>query len=193
MLERLLEFDRWLFHLINGAGKNAVFDAVMPFLTDFSNFEAPLAVVWVMLIVFGGRKGRVAALTIAATLLLTDQVSSHVIKPLFQRQRPCVALEDVRLLVGFKNTLSFTSSHAANIFGAATVLALAYRRLAVVFFAVALAVAYSRVYVGLHYPFDVICGGAMGAAFAAGTSALARPLLKVRGGAASGGGSVEDK
>jgi undecaprenyl-diphosphatase len=162
MLELIVKFDIWLFRLINEAGANAVFDAVMPFITDFDNFEIPLAIVWVLLMVFGGRKGRMAGVSLAVALLLTDQISSHVIKPLVGRQRPCVTLEDVRLLTGFKNTLSFTSSHAANIFGSATVLSLAYRRLAPAFLLIAAAVAYSRVYIGIHYPLDVICGGVLG-------------------------------
>lgn len=176
-MEPLIEFDRWLFYLINGAGANGFFDAVMPFLTDFSNFEIPLAIAWVMLMVFGGRRGRVTALVLAVTLLMTDQMSSHVIKPLVQRERPCVELSDVRALMGLKTSFSFPSSHAANIFGAATVLSLEYRRLMIPFIVIATAVAYSRVYIGVHYPLDVIAGAALGVGFGAGASVLARRSL----------------
>jgi undecaprenyl-diphosphatase len=178
-LDALLRFDVWLFYLINVEGANRVFDAVMPFLTDFSNFEIPVAVAWVLLMIFGGKKGRVTALILALTLLLTDQLSSHVVKPLFHRSRPCAELSDVRLLVGFKNTYSFTSTHAVNIFGSATVLALAYRRLAAAFLAIAVAVAYSRVYVGVHYPLDVICGAALGAGVGACASAATWRLVRM--------------
>ncbi len=177
-MDALLRFDIWLFYLINHAGANPVFDAVMPFLTDFSNFEIPAAIAWVLLMVLGGKKGRVTALILAVTLLLTDQLSSHVVKPLFHRGRPCAELTDVRLLVGFKNTFSFTSTHAVNIFGSATVLSLAYKRLAPAFLGVAFAVAYSRVYVGVHYPLDVICGGALGAGIGAGVSAATWGTLR---------------
>lgn len=176
-MEPLIEFDRWLFYLINGAGANGFFDAVMPFLTDFSNFEIPLAIAWVMLMVFGGRRERVTALVLAVTLLMTDQMSSHVIKPLVQRERPCVELSDVRALMGLKTSFSFPSSHAANIFGAATVLSLEYRRLMIPFIVIATAVAYSRVYIGVHYPLDVIAGAALGVGFGAGASVLARRSL----------------
>lgn len=178
MLELLISFDTWLFRLINEAWANPVFDAVMPFITDLSNFEIPLAVVWMMLMVFGGRKGRVVGIGLAVTLVLTDQVSSHVIKPLVQRQRPCVSLEEVRLLTGLKNTLSFPSSHAANIFGSATVLSLAYRRPAPALLLVAAAVAYSRVYIGVHYPLDVICGAGLGIGFGLAVSSGSSALLK---------------
>lgn len=192
-MEPLIEFDRWLFYLINGAGANGFFDAVMPFLTDFSNFEIPLAIAWVMLMVFGGRRGRVTALVLAVTLLMTDQMSSHVIKPLVQRERPCVELSDVRALMGLKTSFSFPSSHAANIFGAATVLSLEYRRLMIPFIVIATAVAYSRVYVGVHYPLDVIGGAALGVGFGAGASVLARRSLGRLSSRRKGGGGEADE
>lgn len=192
-MEPLIEFDRWLFYLINGAGANGFFDAVMPFLTDFSNFEIPLAIAWVMLMVFGGRRGRVTALVLAVTLLMTDQMSSHVIKPLVQRERPCVELSDVRALMGLKTSFSFPSSHAANIFGAATVLSLGYRRLTIPFMVIATAVAYSRVYVGVHYPLDVIAGAALGVGFGAGASVLARRSLRRLSSRRKGGGGEADE
>lgn len=177
-MDPIIKCDIWLFYLINVAGGNPVFDVIMPFMTEFSNFEIPLAIAWVLLMVFGGKKGRITGVVLALTLALTDQVSSHVVKPLVQRERPCVALSDARLLMGVKTSFAFTSSHAANIFGAATALSLAYRRLAVAFFALAVVVAYSRVYVGLHYPLDVICGAALGMGFGAGVSAAASALSK---------------
>jgi hypothetical protein len=63
--EPFFEFDRWLFYIINVKGGNAVFDAVMPFITDFSNFAVPLVLIWLALLIFGGRKGRVAAVMVA--------------------------------------------------------------------------------------------------------------------------------
>lgn len=192
MLDPIIEFDIWLFYLINGAGKNPVFDAILPFLTEFSNFEIPLAIAWVLLMVFGGRKGRITGLVLAVTLVITDQVSSHVIKPLIQRERPCVALSDVRLLAGVKTSWSFPSSHAANIFGSATVLSQAYKRLAVAWFVVAAAVAYSRVYIGVHYPLDVICGASLGLGFGAGASAGVSALSRRRFRRKDRGGDVEE-
>lgn len=185
LFEPLFEFDRWLFYLINKGGQNALFDAVMPFITDFSNFAIPLAAVWLALLIFGGRKGRVAAIVVAVTFALTDSTSSRIIKPLVGRERPCVALEDVRLVMGMKNTLSFPSTHAANIFGAATVLTIFYRRWAAAFFAVAACVGYSRIYVGVHYPSDVIGGAVMGAGVALTLSAAGMAFLKRRRDSAS--------
>jgi undecaprenyl-diphosphatase len=89
-------------------------------------------------------------------------------------------LEDVRLVMGMKNTLSFPSAHAANIFGAATVLSMFYRRWAAAFFAVAVCVGYSRIYVGFHYPSDVLGGAVLGAGVALALSSAGLAFLKRR-------------
>jgi undecaprenyl-diphosphatase len=80
------------------------------------------------------------------------------------RLRPCNALdaEHCRLLVGASSAKSFPSAHAANSFAMATVASWGYRKLAPLFFLVAAIVAYSRIYVGLHYPLDALGGAALG-------------------------------
>ena len=94
------------------------------------------------------------------------------------RERPCVALEDVRLVMGMKSSLSFPSAHAANIFGAATALTMFYRRWAGAFFAVAVCVGYSRVYVGVHYPSDVLGGAVLGTGTALAMGAAGLVFLR---------------
>jgi undecaprenyl-diphosphatase len=73
----------------------------------------------------------------------------------------------VHLLVHCGGGKSFPSSHAANNFGAATILTYFYRKIAWIFFSLAALVAFSRVYVGVHYPFDVLAGAILGMAISA--------------------------
>ena len=156
--------DLHLFQVINGDLSNAVFDSLMPFITDPGPFVIPLTLIGVGLLVWGGWKGRLLVV-MALLLLIVSNAVSEQLKQLFQRPRPCLALETVRLLVGCSKTnFSFPSSHASNITAQALLFAFFYRPIAAPLFVVAAAVGYSRVYVGVHYPLDVVGGILVGLA-----------------------------
>lgn len=156
--------DLHLFRMINGDLSNAVFDSLMPFITDPGPFVIPLTLIGIGLVVWGGWKGRLLVV-MALLLLVVSNAVSEQLKQLFQRPRPCLALETVRLLVGCSKTnFSFPSSHATNITAQALLFAFFYRPIAVPLFVVAAAVGYSRVYVGVHYPLDVVGGILVGLA-----------------------------
>ncbi len=156
--------DLHLFQVINGDLSNAVFDSLMPFITDPGHFIIPLTLIGVGLVVWGGWKGRLLVV-MALLLLVVSNAVSEQLKQLFQRPRPCLALETVRLLVGCSKTnFSFPSSHASNITAQALLFAFFYRPIAVPLFLVAAGVGYSRVYVGVHYPLDVVGGILVGLA-----------------------------
>jgi undecaprenyl-diphosphatase len=161
--EFLLGVDRSLFYFCNQNLRNWIFDAIMPFLTDLNRKPLALVVVgllWLLLLTKGGRHGRVVALLLIPTIVVSDQFSSSVLKFLVERVRPCHELPDVHLLVGCGSGYSFPSSHAVNNFAAALLLAYFLPRWTWAFFTFAVVVAFSRVYVGVHYPSDVV-GGAM--------------------------------
>ena len=105
---------------------------------------------------------------IALTILLCDRISSGLIKPFFMRLRPshCIALAgQLHFVDGYRGGMyGFVSSHAANAFGAVTFVALVLRRrkLTCALFLLALLVSYSRIYLGVHYPGDILAGGLLG-------------------------------
>lgn len=168
-MTRLLELDTRLFVLLNREWTSPFLDVVMPYLTDFDHWRLPLIVVLLFALARGKTEARVGILFAILAVALTDQVCSSAVKPLFERPRPFRALEDVRQLVG-AHDFSFPSSHAANTFAAGVFLALRFARFRWILVLPTL-VAYSRVYVGVHYPLDVLAGallgGSIGAAFAA--------------------------
>ena len=162
MLDRLAGIDRALFYAVNHGQQNALFDRVMPFMTSEGNWRVPFLLLWLGLLVFGKSRGRAAALLVIPLLALSDQASSHLIKHAIMRLRPCNVLPDVHLLVGCSHSYSMPSSHAANSSAAAFHFAFFYPRWAPAFLFLALLVGYTRVYCGVHYPFDVLVGFLVG-------------------------------
>jgi undecaprenyl-diphosphatase len=161
----LLAMDRSLFYFCNQDLRNWFFDAIFPFLTDLNRKPIALVVVgilWVLLLMKAGRHGRIAALLLIPTIALSDQLSSSVLKFLIERARPCSELANVHLLVGCGSGYSFPSSHAVNNFAGALVLSYFLPGWTWAFFSFAALVAFSRVYVGVHYPSDVIGGAIIG-------------------------------
>ena len=112
---------------------------------------------------------------VALAVLIAD-VAALALKNVFDIERPFVRYPEPEPLVRTPTDLSFPSGHAATSFAAATVLARSVPRLAIPFYALAAAIAYSRVYVGVHYPLDVIAGALLGVGIA---TALLR-LVPVR-------------
>ena len=110
-------------------------------------------------------------LAVSIVVLFSDQLASHVCKPLVHRLRPCYN-DDFQDLIYLPNGLAggkygFVSSHAANTFAVATFLTAALKRYrpwaAIVLFLWALLSSYSRIYIGFHYPGDILCGAILGA------------------------------
>jgi membrane-associated phospholipid phosphatase len=165
MLDALLNLDTSLFFLINRDLQNRFFDILMPVITNERNWIPVFLVIIVGLLWKGGRKGRTVVLLLIPLILLSDQLSSSLFKPLFDRMRPCEAFGDlgmVNMLVGMKTSPSFPSGHATNSMAVALFFAHFYPRRRLYYFIAAAAVAFSRVYVGVHYPLDILAGALLG-------------------------------
>ena len=87
---------------------------------------------------------------------------NYLVKVMLHRERPDPGNEELRPLVRVPSSLSFPSSHAAMSFAAAGVLTYFYPQLFALFYGLALVMSWSRVYVGVHYPSDVVAGTAIG-------------------------------
>jgi undecaprenyl-diphosphatase len=170
MIKKITAFDQWLFMKINSDGKNSFFDHVMPFLRE-PMFWIPLYLFLILLLIINfGKKGWWATLFTIATVTITDSISSHILKGYFGRVRPCGDPDfyvHVNLLAGYcGGNGSFPSSHATNHFGIAMFLFIIFRPVinnwSYLFFVWAAAICYAQVYVGVHYPTDILGGALLG-------------------------------
>jgi undecaprenyl-diphosphatase len=123
------------------------------------------------------RKWGTLALTVIA-IALADWAATGI-KALVDRPRPPLRYAEPKTLVPVPHDASFPSGHAATSFAAATMLSFAFPKFAPALLVLAAAVAFSRVYVGVHYPLDVIGGAVLGAAIAIALRAMVR--RRVRG------------
>jgi undecaprenyl-diphosphatase len=114
---------------------------------------------------------------VGAAILISESISG-ALKEWIERDRPPVADPDPETLVELPSTFSFPSGHATVSFACATTLALAVPRLAVPLYALAAAISWSRVYVGVHYPLDVLAGAALGVGIAIALRMLAGALRR---------------
>jgi undecaprenyl-diphosphatase len=99
--------------------------------------------------------------SVLLAILLASALANNVLKPLFHRERPFVAMPG-DVIGGRPDTASFPSGHSSNAFAGALVLSRVAAPAALVWWGLAAAIAYSRVYLGVHYPLDVIAGALVG-------------------------------
>ena len=161
--------DSRLFLFLNGFHAGWL-DAVMVAITAMWVWIPLYALLLYMVFKQYGKRGWWVLLAVALLILCSDQLSAHVCKPLFHRLRPCFNPE-LEGLVHLPKGLpggryGFVSSHAANTFAVAMfltpVLRKKWRWIGWVLFAWALVSSYTRIYVGVHYPGDILAGAVLG-------------------------------
>lgn len=169
-LQRLVDIDKQVMFALNGSN-SLYMDGVMKVYTS-TIVWIPVALVLLFITLKNNspRGALLSVLAVALTLVATDQVSSHLIKPLVARLRPSQDPTFMHLIDTFNNyrsgSYSFTSSHACNSFGLFTLISLIVRNraLSLSLFLWAVINSFSRIYLGVHYPGDILCGAVLGAA-----------------------------
>ena len=165
MAQALSQWDVALFFWINHGWSCPFLDSFFSFITNFRNFYIPLAFLFAYWLWKGGSSGRWLVLSLGLSILLADQTSSHLLKDLVERARPCNALDGVLTPAGKSSAYSFPSSHAANMGASMFLLSVYFRSWTWAFILIALLVGSSRIYLGLHYPSDVLGGFLLGIIF----------------------------
>jgi undecaprenyl-diphosphatase len=161
MLEWLINIDQTAFLFINQTLANSVTDLIMPLVTNDMFLRVIYGLALICLLYFGRKRLLWVVFFSMLVVAVTDQSSSAFLKPLLARPRPCQVM-NVHLLVGCGAGFSFPSSHAANLFGQALFFGILYRKYLPYLISFAFLIGISRIFVGVHYPMDVIGGVLLG-------------------------------
>ena len=182
-MNSIIHIDQQLFFFINNNCHTAFFNSLMPYWRSMY-FWIPLYAFFITLIVEKFEKnGWIYLLALALTITISDTVSSKIIKKSVERARPCnneQLKNQVKLLVHCGSGYSFPSSHATNHFAVAifVIFTFAARKkwLKWTLIVWASSIALGQVYVGVHYPLDIICGGILGSIIGWGMAFLYKKL-----------------
>jgi membrane-associated phospholipid phosphatase len=181
-LHKILQGDYWLFSHINQRWTAPFLDTVFLFSRE-AEFWIPF---YLFLLVYAAmnfrKKGWLWSIYLIMTVIISDLISSHLIKDhLVYRLRPCgnpLWADSIRFLANYcPGSSSFTSSHACNHFAMAVFIYRTLRPISPWWTLVllwAFVISYAQVYVGVHYPLDVICGGILGSLIGWGISIVFR-------------------
>ncbi len=162
MVERLLELDKSLFLFLNSLGSDR-FDLLWLIITRQSAWIPIFLIILYLVFKHLGWKHALLVIGCISLLLLFTDQATNLVKGYFQRLRPVnnPDFAEVMRIVQIRNSFSFFSGHASNSMGVAILLYLImkpYLKYMGFIFLWPLIFAYSRIYLGLHYPFDILCG-----------------------------------
>ena len=161
MLETLLNLDGGFLLFLQESVRNPILDNIMIFITSLGNG----GMIWIAatIVLLIPKKTRKAGIMSAVALLGSLIINNNIVKNIVQRPRPFVTFTDLQIIIPTPSEFSFPSGHTSSSFAAAAVF---YRHLRkkLGLPAVILAglIGFSRLYVGVHYPTDVIAGVLMG-------------------------------
>ena len=161
-----MSLDIAILRFFNVTIASPLLDRFFILICDFGIWVWPLVIVILAILWKGEARGRWMVLFAVIAVAIIDPVIYRVLKPLVGRIRPChdLALEWVRLIDGCGGMYGFPSSHAANLFGIAAVMGVFYKTTRFYLYPIAVLVSIGRIYLGVHYPSDVVAGAIFGAA-----------------------------
>ena len=168
-MDFFIDIDSQLFLFLNGLHADWL-DPIMIAITKMWVWLPIYLFLVYLTIKQYGKRCWMIFLAVGLVVLCSDQLSAHVCKPVFQRLRPCYNIDFQELIYLPKGMAGghygFVSSHAANTFAIGTFLTAALRKntkwIGWLLFMWAFLSSYSRIYIGYHYPGDILCGAVLG-------------------------------
>jgi undecaprenyl-diphosphatase len=161
-MDFLYSIDIAIFYLFNHTFSTGFLDKFFSLITDVGNWYIAYLILAGIAFFKGGAKGKIAVIGLILLITFTDQTNHKILKEIFERLRPCNAFANVLTPVGCRGSFSFPSNHAVNNFAAAAFLTPLFPKFKWIFIVTASLLAISRVYLGLHYPSDILGGAIIG-------------------------------
>lgn len=176
MFDIIQELDWNILYFIQTELRSGAMDAVMKLISLAGNAGIIFFLTAGVLLIF--RSYRRCGANILLAMAAGAVLANLIMKPLIARDRPCWLDESIQLLVAQPHDHSFPSGHTLHAFLVATVIFLYDKRIGIPALIIAAVMGFSRIYLFVHFPSDVICGALIGAAVAVGCYFLLKALTK---------------
>lgn len=160
MLEIISNLDINILNFIRDNLSNPVMDKIMIFITTLGD----KGIIWIIMgmILLSMKKYRKVGFTLLIALLVNALIGEGILKNIVQRPRAFITYPDISIIINPPSSFSFPSGHTASSFAAATVLGYYFKKWNYLFYFFASLIAFSRLYLFVHYPSDVIVGIILG-------------------------------
>lgn len=159
-MELIYSFDNAILDFIQTYIRNGFLDFILPIITRLGNE----GILWILIAIafLISKKYRTSGVKLAIALLLCLIIGNITLKPLFARTRPFDINTEIELLITKPTDFSFPSGHTMSSFAAAIVIYNANKRMGIVAMILAVLIAFSRLYLYVHFPSDIIAGVIIG-------------------------------
>ncbi|WP_315079671.1 phosphatase PAP2 family protein [uncultured Clostridium sp.] len=153
-------FDNKILEFIRTNLYNPMMDKIFPIITYLGN----MGFIWIVigLAFIANKKYRKYGFIMLCTLCIGAVIGDGIIKPLVERERPFNFVENIQLLIKAPTSFSFPSGHTMSSFAAATIIYMANKKMGIGAFILATLIGFSRIYLYVHYPSDVLVGCILG-------------------------------
>lgn len=156
IMQNIIKVDMKVLRIINEKIKNKYLDIIMPMISFIGGFIFNISLI---LILFFSRSKIIYTLVMS---IVVSVISSHLLKRIISRNRPFETIEKIELIGKEWKDKSFPSAHTAAAFSNAFVLSFYFANFTIIFYILATSVALSRIYMGVHYPTDILGGAIVG-------------------------------
>ena len=176
-MNSFVKYDMALLDFIYSQTKSDFLDKIIPVITKLGNN----GYIWIAIALFMLciAKYRYYGGVLAMSLVINVIICNVLLKPLVGRIRPCDINQAIVLLIPRPIDFSFPSGHTTAAFTAATILFFMNKKLGIVVYAFSTLLAFSRLYLYVHYPSDIVCGAILGVLFGLTGIYLANYLKKI--------------